>query len=100
MKTLAEQIVGLSYYGDTPPEVENVQVNLLRKAGAGKRFTITMSLSQKMIALSRQALKKANPGLNDSELKILFLKNCYGSDTAEKVKKRMIEKGIFTKMDR
>ncbi len=95
MKTLAEKIAGLSYYRDTPPEVENVQVNLLRKAGPGKRFSITLSLSQEMIALSKQALKKANPGLSDNELTILFIKNCYGADTAEKVKKRMIEKGIY-----
>jgi hypothetical protein len=95
MKTLAEKIAGLSYYRDTPPEVENVQVNLLRKAGTGKRFTITLSLSQKMIALSKQALKKANPGLSDNELKILFIKNCYGAGIAEKVKKRMIEKGMY-----
>jgi hypothetical protein len=95
MKTLAEKIAGLSYYRDTPPVVENVQVNLLRKAGAGRRFTITLSLSQNIIDLSKQALKKANPGLNDNELKILFIKNCYGADTAEKVKKRMIEKGMY-----
>jgi hypothetical protein len=95
MKTLAEKIGGLSYYRDTPPEVENVQVNLLRKAGPGKRFSITLSLSQEMIVLSKQALKKANPGLNDNELAILFIKNCYGADTAGKVKKRMIEKGMY-----
>lgn len=95
MKTLTEKIAGLSYYRDTPSEVENVQVNLLREAGAGKRFTITMSLSQKMIALSKQALKKANPGLSDNELKILFIKNCYGTGIAEKVKKRMTERGMY-----
>jgi hypothetical protein len=95
MKTLAEKIAGLSYYPDTPAEVENVQVNLLRKAGSAKRFSITLSLSQKMIALSKQALKKTNPGLSDNELKILFIKNCYGAGTAEKVKKRMIERGIY-----
>ncbi|MCX6582341.1 MAG: hypothetical protein NT166_19385 [Candidatus Aminicenantes bacterium] len=48
-----------------------------------------------MIALSKQALKKANPGLSDNELAILFIKNCYGADTAGKVKKRMIEKGMY-----
>lgn len=95
MKTLAEKIVGLSYYPDTPLEVENVQVNLLREAGAAKRFSLTLSLTQKLIALSRQALKKSHPGLSDNELKILFIKNSYGVSTAEKVKKRMIEKGIY-----
>lgn len=95
MKALVEKISYLSYYPDTPPEIENIQVNLLRNAGAEKRFTMTMSLSQKMIALSKQSLKKANPGLNENELKILFIKNCYGTDIAEKVKNRMIEKGIY-----
>jgi len=95
MKTFAEKIRGLSYYRDTRPEVENVQVNLLRKAGPGKRFSMTLSLSQEMIALSKQALKKANPDLSDNELKILFIKNCYSAGTAEKVKQRMIEKGMY-----
>jgi hypothetical protein len=95
MKTLAEKIAGLSYYPDTPLQVENVQVNLLREAGAAKRFSITLSLTQKIIALSKQALKKANPGLSDNDLKILFVKNSYGISTAEKVKKRMIEKGLY-----
>ena len=95
MKALIEKIAGLSYYRDTPQEVENVQVNLLKKAGSGKRFTITMSLSQKMIALSIQALKKTNPGLSDNELKILFIKNCYGNEIAEKVKERMTERGMY-----
>jgi hypothetical protein len=95
MKTLAEKIASLSYYRDTPPAVENIQVNLLREAGAAKRFSITLSLTQRIIALSKQALKKANPGLSDNELKILFIKNSYGISTAEKVKKRMIEKGMY-----
>ena len=94
MKTLAEKIIGLSYYQDTSPEVENVQIDLLRKAGPVKRFSIMLSLSQNMIALSKQALRKANPGLSENELTILFIKNCYGIDIAEKVKKRMIEKGM------
>ena len=80
---------------DTAPEAEKVQIELLRKAGIAKRFNLTLSLSQNVIDLSRRALKRANPHLNESELKILFLSNCYGRELAEKVKKYMIDNNIY-----
>ncbi|NIM78590.1 MAG: hypothetical protein GTO20_07345 [Candidatus Aminicenantes bacterium] len=80
---------------DTTPEAEKVQIELLRKAGTAKRFNITLSLSQTVIDLARRALKRANPDLNEFELKILFLSNCYGRELAEKVKKYMVEKNFY-----
>jgi hypothetical protein len=80
---------------DTAPEAEKVQIELLRKAGTAKRFNITLSLSQTVIDLARRALKRANPHLNEFELKILFLSNCYGRELAEKVKKFMVENNIY-----
>jgi len=79
---------------DTAPEAEKVQIELLPKAGMAKRSNMTLSLSQTVIELSRRALKRANPGLNEFELKILFLSNCWGRELSEKVKKVMIEKNI------
>lgn len=80
---------------DTSPEAEKVQIELLRKAGTAKRFNITLSLSQTAIDLARRALKRANPHLNEFELKILFLSNCYGRELAEKVKTYMVENNIY-----
>ncbi len=80
---------------DTAPEAEKVQIELLRKAGTAKRFNITLSLSQAVIDLARRALKRANPNLDEFDLKILFLSNCYGRELAQKVKKHMIENNIY-----
>ncbi|MCK4761689.1 MAG: hypothetical protein KAW12_05770 [Candidatus Aminicenantes bacterium] len=88
----AKRIENLSYYSDTPLEIENLQVDLLRKAGAAERFKITLAMSQRMISLSKQALKRRNTGLSELDIKILFVKNCYGPGTAEKVKKYMLER--------
>jgi hypothetical protein len=80
---------------DTAPEAEKVQIELLRKAGTARRLNITLSLSQTVIDLARRALKRANPDLNEFELKILFLSNCYGRELAGKVKEYMLKNNIY-----
>ena len=72
---------------DTPTEIENIQIDLLRKAGAAKRLNIALSLSRNMVELSRRALKRANPQLDPFELGILFIDNCYGKELADNVRK-------------
>lgn len=90
----AKKIKNFFYYSDTPLEIENLQLGLLRKAGAAKRFKITLSLTQQMISLSKQALKRANAGLSELDLKILFVKHCYGAEIAGKVEKYIKEREL------
>jgi hypothetical protein len=44
------------------------------------------SLSHEMITLSKRAIRRQNPGLNEFELKILYLQHFYGLDIARKVR--------------
>ena len=80
------------FLSDTAPEIEKVQIYLLRKAGASKRMHMTLSLSQSVRNLSKRALRRNNPELGEFDLKILFIKNCYGAELAEKVKQHMLKR--------
>ncbi len=50
---------------DTHPEIEKVQISLIRKASIAKRLSTIQSLSQSVILLSRRAIKRANPGFTE-----------------------------------
>lgn len=68
---------------DTHPEVERLQINLLRNAGTQRRFELTFSLSQDMIELSRSALSQRYPALTEHEQQLKFVALCYGEELAK-----------------
>ena len=71
---------------DTTPEVEKVQIDLIRKSSVSRKISIVRSLSQTVIFLSRRAIKRANPSLNERELDIAFVANHYGEELAERLR--------------
>jgi hypothetical protein len=68
---------------DTHPKAEEAQIALLRQASVAKRALWLRSLSQTVLRLSQRAIRKANPGLNERELQVLFVRYCYGDDLAD-----------------
>lgn len=68
---------------DTPPEVEQIQINLLRQAGQARRTQLMLSLSQSMFELSWQNLQKVSPYLSETELKVKFVELLYGPALAD-----------------
>ncbi len=79
-------------HSDTNPEIEKIQLSLIRKANIAKRIASARSLSQTMIKLSRRAISRANPELNKQELNIAFVAYHYGADLAERLKKCLEKK--------
>ncbi|MHB9029338.1 MAG: hypothetical protein ACYC9O_11275 [Candidatus Latescibacterota bacterium] len=71
---------------DTDPKAEEFQIALLRRATVAERFALTRSLSRTVMQLSRRAIARANPGLSEQELDILFVKYHYGDQLAEKLR--------------
>jgi hypothetical protein len=80
---------------DTNPEVEKVLISLLRKLSVQEKLNRTLSFSLSIIKLSKQAISKANPSLNEDEKNLLFVKYNYGTEIANKLhsfnKKRLNE---------
>ncbi len=71
---------------DTHPEVEKLQISLIRKASISKRLSKTRSLSQSVIRLSRRAIIRANPDLNQRDVNLAFLEYHYGNELSESVR--------------
>jgi hypothetical protein len=76
---------------DTNPEIEKIQISLIRELKIFDRISLLNSLSQTVINLSRKAIARANPGLNEKDLNYKFVKYHYGEDIAERLKAHMTE---------
>lgn len=67
---------------DTHPEIERIQIEMLRKAGPTERVRLARSLSQSVMQMSWNAIRKANPQVSEEEINILFVALNYGEDLA------------------
>jgi len=72
---------------DTDPEIEKIQISLIRKSSISERISRLRSLSQTVIWLSRRAIKRTNPGLSEKELQCKFVEYHYGNELADGLKK-------------
>jgi len=68
---------------DTNPKVEQVQIELLRRAGPARRAALACSLSDTTITLARRAIREANPRASEDDLKVLFVRIHYGDALAK-----------------
>jgi len=78
---------------DTHPEAEKVQVSLIRGASIAQRLGRTRSLSRTVINLSRRAMVRANPEMNERELAVLFVAHHYGEDLAVRLQAHLTRDG-------
>jgi hypothetical protein len=70
---------------DTSTQVELVQISLLREQSVAKKIAHICSLSQTTMQLSKRAIARANPNLNNHQINLLFIKYQYGIDLASRV---------------
>ena len=74
---------------DTHPKVEEFLISLIRNASAAKRISRVRSLTESTIRLSRRAIKRANPGLDEKELNLKFISYHYGEELASHLREYM-----------
>lgn len=67
---------------DTSYEVENKQIELIRNSSIAKRISLVRSLSGTTLSLSRRAIEKSRPELNDREVDFVFISFHYGENLA------------------
>jgi hypothetical protein len=71
---------------DTPKNVEAVQLELLRRAGAARRINLTLALSRSAIRASRRAIARRHPELDHQGVLLRWAELHYGQDLADRVR--------------
>ncbi len=81
---------------DTHINAESVLISLLREQNTAKKFSIIRSLSQSTIQLSKRAIARANKGINEEQVNLIFIDLHYGKDLAQKYQKYLDQKNEKT----
>jgi hypothetical protein len=71
---------------DTHPEAERVQLELIRKMTVAERLARMRDWTRTLVHLSREGLARANPGLDEQELDLLWVEHHYGADLAARLR--------------
>jgi hypothetical protein len=71
---------------DTHPEVERVQIELLRKAGAARRLELGLSFSHDALRLAQAGIRRAHPNASEEEISLIFIEVTYGKELADRVR--------------
>jgi hypothetical protein len=66
-------------WSDTDEDTEAEMIRLLRESPGWKRLALASSLSSTVIELSRDALRRAHPGLSESEIRLRWIGAHYGA---------------------
>jgi hypothetical protein len=69
---------------DTNKNTEKVLIALLQKAKPARKFAQIRSLSHTTLLLSRRAIARKNPDLNENQLSVLFIRYHYGKELADR----------------
>ncbi len=70
---------------DTHPQIEKVQISLLKRQSTAQKFAQVCSLSQTTIQLSKRAIARKNKNLDEKQVNLLFIGCQYGEDLAARV---------------
>ena len=68
---------------DTSPEMERVQIELLRKAPITKRFALMQSWTQFIIGAAKQGIRRTHPSASEEEISLIFVARHYGQALAD-----------------
>ena len=71
---------------DTHPDVERIQIELLRKATPEERLGMALSLTATVVNLSRQNIAELNPELSAQEFDLKCIEFYYGKTLAARVR--------------
>ena len=79
---------------DTSPEVERVQIELLRKAGKTRRLQLGLELSGEALEMAQRAIRRSHPELSELDAKLLFVEVTYGKDLADRVRSQLAKRQL------
>jgi hypothetical protein len=68
---------------DTSPDIEKMQLELLRQAGTARRLALLRGQTASIRKLSLTGLRQLHPQLPETELRLLFVRHLYGDMLAD-----------------
>jgi hypothetical protein len=71
---------------DTDPESEKVHLDLLRRAGPGRRAQMALSLSCEVIGLARRAIQRSLPDASPLEVQLRLVALQYGPELSAEIR--------------
>ena len=74
-----------SYYSDTHPEMESLQIELLRTAPAWRKMEMLAALNSSARSLALAGLRQRHPQASEAELRCLLAGLLLGPDLARKI---------------
>ena len=77
---------------DTSPEIERVQIELIRKAPISKRFAIMQAWSQFLIEANKQRIRKDHPDASEEEVALIFIARHYGQALADGLRAELVRR--------
>jgi hypothetical protein len=77
------------FLSDTTEAAASTQLDLLRRRSTAERLAIAINLSRATMALSKRAIRRANPNASEEELKCLFVEYHYGQELADRLRDYM-----------
>ena len=72
---------------DTHPEIEKRLISLIRNLSNAEKLSMVRSLSSNAMKLSKRAIRRANPDLDEKELDLKFVSLHYGEELAVRLRK-------------
>lgn len=77
---------------DTHSKAENIIISLLREKSSAKKFSLIRSLSRLTIQLSKRAIQRANKGIDDNQVNLIFIDLHYGRELSNKYQKYLSQR--------
>lgn len=75
----------IAYYTDTDPQVEELQIRLLRQTPTWRKMEMFADLNSSARAFAISGLKQRYPDIGEDELRFKFVSLLYGEEIAQKV---------------
>lgn len=71
---------------DTPPDIEQLQIELLRRKTVTERMALAGNLTHFVIQLSRQAIARQHPEWTQRQVDLEWVEIHYGRELAESLR--------------
>lgn len=78
---------------DTHPAIASMQLELLRRAGCGRRAGLARSLSRTVVDLSRRELQRRMGDTSAPEVELRWVEQQYGTVLADRVRAFLAARG-------